>query len=133
LFINLPSPHPGAPACPFTLKVLRAKERAPIPSPSVVFTFGLAMSPSKSLGMRQQLWKYVKEFVESCDVFVRANNFHHYPHGLFQSLSIPTSPWSSISMDFITNLPPSSFYGSILVVVNRLTKIIHFIMYQNNN
>jgi hypothetical protein len=31
-------------------------------------------------------------------------------------------------MDFITNLPPSSSYDSILVEVDRLMKIIHFIL-----
>jgi hypothetical protein len=31
-------------------------------------------------------------------------------------------------MDFITDLPSSNFYDSILVVVDHLMKIIHFIM-----
>jgi hypothetical protein len=30
-------------------------------------------------------------------------------------------------MDFITNIPPSSSYDSILVVVDHLTKMVHFI------
>ncbi len=29
-----------------------------------------------------QLWKYVKEFVKSCDVCARSKNLHHRPHGL---------------------------------------------------
>jgi hypothetical protein len=33
----------------------------------------------------------------------------------------------AISMDFITNLPPFHSFNSILVVVDRLTKMIHFI------
>jgi hypothetical protein len=55
LLVNLPSPHPGAPTCPFTPKVLRAKERAPSHSPSVVLTFRFAMSPSRSLGVHHAL------------------------------------------------------------------------------
>jgi hypothetical protein len=51
LFVNLCSPHPGALARPSTFEVLRTKERAPIPFPSVVFIFGLAVSPSRSLGL----------------------------------------------------------------------------------
>jgi hypothetical protein len=31
-------------------------------------------------------------------------------------------------MDFITNLPLSSFYDSILLVVDHLMKMIHFIL-----
>jgi hypothetical protein len=55
LLINLPSPHPEVPARPFTLEVLRAKERDPTLSPSTGFIFGLVMSSSKSLGVNQQL------------------------------------------------------------------------------
>jgi len=32
-----------------------------------------------------------------------------------------------ISVDFITKLPLAQGYDSILVVVNRLTKMVHFI------
>jgi hypothetical protein len=74
-----------------------------------------------------QLWKYVKEFVGFCDIYVRVKNPHHHLHGLFQPLLILASMWFSISMDFITNLPPFSSYGSILEVVDCLTKMVHFI------
>jgi hypothetical protein len=54
LLVNLLSPHPGAPAHPSTPEVQQAKERTPTPSPSVIFTFGLVMNPSRSLGVRQK-------------------------------------------------------------------------------
>jgi len=41
--------------------------------------------------------------------------------------SIPEKPWMHISVDFITKLSLAQGYDSILVVVNRLTKIVHFI------
>jgi len=41
--------------------------------------------------------------------------------------SIPEKPWSHISADFITNLPLAQGYDSILVVVDRLTKMAYFI------
>jgi hypothetical protein len=41
------SPHPKAPACPSTPKVLRAKKLTPIPYPSIIFTFGFAMESTK--------------------------------------------------------------------------------------
>jgi len=41
--------------------------------------------------------------------------------------SIPERPWTHISADFITKLPLVQGYDSILVVVNRLTKMVHFI------
>jgi len=41
--------------------------------------------------------------------------------------SIPEKPWTHISVDFITKLPLAQGYNSILVIVDRLTKIVHFI------
>jgi hypothetical protein len=52
LLVNLPSPHPGTLARPSTPEVLWAKEHTPTPSPSTICTFGLVVSPYKSLGVR---------------------------------------------------------------------------------
>jgi len=41
--------------------------------------------------------------------------------------SIPEKPWVDISVDFITKLPLAQGYNLILVVVDRLTKMVHFI------
>jgi len=41
--------------------------------------------------------------------------------------SIPEKPWAHILADFITKLLLAQEYNSILVVVDRLTKIVHFI------
>jgi len=41
--------------------------------------------------------------------------------------SIPEKPWTHISADFITKLPLAQEYNSILVVVDRLMKMVHFI------
>ena len=41
--------------------------------------------------------------------------------------SIPEKSWAHISVDFITKLPLAQEYDSILVVVDRLTKIVYFI------
>jgi len=40
---------------------------------------------------------------------------------------ISEKPWTYISADFITKLPIVQGYNSILVVVDRLTKMVHFI------
>jgi len=39
----------------------------------------------------------------------------------------PDRPWKSISMDFITDLPLSQGSDAVLIVINRLTKMSHFI------
>ena len=41
--------------------------------------------------------------------------------------SIPEKPWTHILADFITKLPLAQGYNSILVVVDQLTKMVHFI------
>jgi len=41
--------------------------------------------------------------------------------------SIPKRVWTHISIDFITKLPLAQGYNSILVVVNRFTKMAYFI------
>ena len=51
----------------------------------------------------------------------------HAPFGLLSPLSIPSRPWSHVSMDWITNIPPSHYHDAILVVVCRLTKMSIFI------
>ena len=40
---------------------------------------------------------------------------------------IPKKPWTHILADFITKLPLAQGYDSILVVVDRLTKMVYFI------
>ncbi|SOV03718.1 uncharacterized protein UDID_19310 [Ustilago sp. UG-2017a] len=51
----------------------------------------------------------------------------HKPYGHLKSLPVPPHPWSSISMDLIEQLPPSSDFTAILVVVDRLTKMAIFV------
>jgi len=42
--------------------------------------------------------------------------------------SISEKPWVHISADFITKLLLAQDYDSILVVVDQLTKMVHFIL-----
>jgi len=71
--------------------------------------------------------KKVKQYVEGCDACQRNKNRTEQPAGKLMPNSIPEKPWTHISADFITKLPLAQGYDSILVVVNRLTKMVHFI------
>ncbi len=70
--------------------------------------------------------KLLQEYVKSCDTCARSKAPRHRPFGLLQPVPIPSRPWGSIAMDFITDLPTVRTKNSILVVVDRLTKMAHF-------
>ena len=69
----------------------------------------------------------VKQYVEGCDACQRNKNQTQPLAGKLMPNSIPEKAWSHISTDFITKLPLAQGYDAILVVVDRLTKMGHFI------
>jgi hypothetical protein len=68
-----------------------------------------------------------RDYVRSCDTCQRDKVSRHRRYGLLQPLDIPYRPWTSISIDFITALPESDGFTQIWVIVDRLTKMAHFI------
>jgi hypothetical protein len=67
-------------------------------------------------------------YVARCDTCNRVKAIHMKTAGPLQSLSIPTWKWEDISMDFIVGLPRTTKgYDSIWVIIDRLTKIAHFL------
>jgi hypothetical protein len=75
-------------------------------------------------GMKGDMTKYVAQ----CDICQRVKIEHQKPSGLLQSLPIPEWKWEDISMDFVNGLPriPRG-NDSVWVIVDRLTKVAHFI------
>jgi len=69
----------------------------------------------------------VKQYVEGYDSCQRNKNCTEQPAGKSMPNSIPEKPWMYILADFITKLPIAQGYNSILVVVDQLTKMVHFI------
>ena len=70
----------------------------------------------------------IAEYIAKCDVCSRVKAEHQKPAGLLQPLPVPDWKWEQIGMDFITGLPRTkSGYDSIWVIVDRLTKVSHFI------
>jgi len=65
--------------------------------------------------------------VKGCDSCQRNKNCKEQPAGKLMPNSISERPCTYISADFITKLPLAQGYNSILVVVDRLTKMVHFI------
>jgi hypothetical protein len=70
----------------------------------------------------------VAVYVALCDTCQRVKARHELPARLLQSLQVPEWKWQEIAMDFIVGLPRTqSGYDSIWVIVDRLTKVAHFI------
>ena len=67
-------------------------------------------------------------YIARCDVCQRVKAEHQRPTRLLQPLKVPEWKWDEIGMDFITGLPRSNHgHDSIWVIVDRLTKVAHFI------
>ena len=73
----------------------------------------------------------IEAYIKGCDVCITSKAVRHKPYGDLQSLPMPTHRWKDLSMDFVTGLPVSTnwkgeTYDSILVIVDRLTKMVHY-------
>jgi hypothetical protein len=86
--------------------------------------------------LKERYWWYgmkrdVAAHVALCDVCQRVEAEHQRLAGLLQPLKVPEWKWEEIGMDFIMGLPRTrDGYDSIWVIVDRLTKVAHFIPVQ---
>lgn len=71
--------------------------------------------------------EFINEYINSCDPCQRNKSVHHKKYGLLDPLPIPSGPWWSLSMDHIVDLPQSSGFTAILVVVDCYTMQAIFI------
>ncbi|OUT23554.1 hypothetical protein CAS74_001876 [Pichia kudriavzevii] len=72
--------------------------------------------------------KSVKRYCQRCTVCQKTKPETTGQRGLFSPLPIPEGRWTDISLDFVTGVPRcKNGHGMILVVVDRFTKMAHFI------
>ena len=95
--------------------------------------FGI--NKTRELIGRKYYWpslrKDVEAYVKGCNICLTLKAVKYKPYSYLQSLPVPTYRWKDLSMDFVTGLPVSTnwkgeSYDSILVIVNRLTKMVHY-------
>jgi hypothetical protein len=85
------------------------------------------------LDLKEKYWWYelkrdVAEYVAICDTCQMMKAKHQRPAGLLQPMKILEWKWEEFGMDFITRLPRTQRgYDSIWVIVDRLTKVAHFL------
>ena len=83
------------------------------------------------LVMRNYWWPEVMrdigKYVKDCDMCQRMKNRTKMPAGKLKLSKIPEEPQTYLIVDFITKLPVVVGKDTILVVCNRLSKMIYFV------
>ena len=69
----------------------------------------------------------IEQYIRNCHTCKRAKAPRDGYSGLLNPLPIPDRPWTDISMDFVTGLPESKGHNAILMVVDRFSKMHHYI------
>lgn len=82
--------------------------------------------------MQQHFWwasmtKDVRTFVVVCSMCARNKLCHRPPAGLLQPLPVTSHPWSHVTIDLVTGLPPSEGNTTILTIIDRFSKAVHFV------
>ena len=93
----------------------------------------------KTLQLQQQqfywsgMLKDVERLVQRCMIYQQSKGIATNG-GLYLPFPVPNKPWASISMDFVFGLPPTTRRSdSILVVVDRFSKMAHFVACKKTN
>ena len=85
---------------------------------------------------RDFYWKgltaWINDYVRSCDECQHNKSPRLTCFGLLQPLQVPYAALTSISTDFITQLPESQGRTPIIVLVDQFTKMAHFIALEKN-
>jgi len=80
----------------------------------------------------KRLADWIKDYLRSRDECQHSKSPPHAKYGLLQPLEVPYAAWTSISTDFITQLPESQGKPKIMVVVDMFTNMAHFIGFHEN-
>jgi hypothetical protein len=86
-----------------------------------------ALNCLKASFYNQHMLHCVREYVRGCEVCQRNKTEHLHPAGLLQPLPVPSTVWSDILMDFIEGFPKVGGKSVILTIVDRFSKLAHFI------
>ncbi|QRV77936.1 Retrotransposable element Tf2 protein [Ceratobasidium sp. AG-Ba] len=75
----------------------------------------------------KSLKKSVNDYVSNCESCIRNKHSNQLPPGLLNPIELPSRPWDHINYDLITGLPESEGFDAILTVVDRMSRMVHFI------
>ncbi len=118
---------------PFVLKVIHSELISKHHNDSLAGHFSI--ETTCELIARKFYWltlrQDVKTYIKGYNVCLASKAVHYKPYGDLQLLPVPTQRWKNLSMDFVTSFPISAnwkddSYDSILVIVDRLTKMVYY-------
>jgi len=69
----------------------------------------------------------VHQYVRNCHSCQRPRTSRHATFGVLRPVPVPEKPWEDISMDFVVRLPECEGFDAVWVVVDRLSKMRHFV------
>jgi transposase InsO family protein len=79
----------------------------------------------------QYYWKDIRkqgdQYVRNCHSCQHSKALRCATFGVLRPLPVPEKPWEDISMDFVFGLPECEGFDAVWVVVDRLSKMRHFI------
>ena len=110
-------------------KIISSRHSHPaVGHPGQAATFELISRDFWWPGIRKTIARYIR----NCETCQRIKPVRHAPYGYLKPLEVPQRRWESISLDLITGLPSSNSFDAVLVVVDRLTKMAHFVPCNSN-
>ena len=71
--------------------------------------------------------KNIEDYVRSCEDCQKNKASQHKRHGALHPLELSYVPWDAISMDFLMQRPKSDGSSTVWVIVDRFTKLVHFL------
>jgi hypothetical protein len=70
----------------------------------------------------------VKQYIRNCHTCKRIKATRNKYHELLNSLSVFDRSWTNIIFDFVTELFDSRKYNAVLMIIDRLSKMHHYIL-----
>jgi len=70
---------------------------------------------------------YIRAYVKGCHMCAQNKHTTQKTPGTMQPLPVPLGPWEWTQLDHITGLPRSQGHDAVYVVMDHLTKMMHFI------
>ena len=118
---------------PYILKIIRIELISRHHDNPLTGYFGI--EKTRELVAQKYYWPTLRHdvdnYVKGYNICLASKTLQYKPYGDLQFLSVFIHYWKDLSIDFVTGLPiltdwKGDSYNSILVIVNRLTKMVYY-------